>query len=296
MANTITALAPAKINLTLQITGKRSDGYHNLRTVMQSISLCDIVTVTKDNTKKDIAVTCTDGNIPCDGRNIAFKAAKAFFEGASIPKTGILINIEKHIPSEAGLGGGSADGAAVFTALNSLFGSPLSEAELCSLSARVGADIPFCIKGGTILCEGIGEILTPLSPLPECCIVIGKGEAGISTKEAYTAADASPQNTVRNFETSVFDRGINEIADACFNAFEAVNKDKMHNRFYSEIHRIKETMLSHGALCSVMSGSGSAVFGLFTEMNAAEGCCLSLDSSGFFSALCRPIKHGAVIL
>lgn len=281
-------LAPAKINLALHITGKRPDGFHTLKTVMQSVSLCDIVIVEKTGRENIIDISCTDKNIPTDGRNIVFKAAEAFFNRANIPDRGIRIHIEKHIPSEAGLGGGSSDGAAVFAALNKLYGEPLTEEELCSLSAGTGADIPFCIKGGTILCEGIGEIFTPVKPLPDCYIVIGKGEKGISTKEAYDAIDRLPESRNSGFDVSSFEGSIEEIAKSCFNVFEQVSGN-------DEINLIKKVMLAHGALCSVMSGSGSAVFGIFTDAAKAEKCCLELDGKGFFSAMCRPVGHGAKI-
>ncbi|MGN0607888.1 MAG: 4-(cytidine 5'-diphospho)-2-C-methyl-D-erythritol kinase [Oscillospiraceae bacterium] len=282
-------LAPAKINLALHITGKRPDGFHTLKTVMQSVSLCDIVTVEKTDGEKGIEISCTDKSIPTDGRNIVFKAAEAFFNRTNIPNRGIKIHIEKHIPSEAGLGGGSSDGAAVFAALNRLYGEPLTEEELCSLSAGVGADIPFCIKGGTTLCEGIGEILTPIKPLPDCHIVIGKGEKGVSTKEAYNAIDRLPESTGCGFDTALFEGSIEEIAGSCFNVFEQVSGN-------DEISSIKEAMLACGALCSVMSGSGSAVFGIFTDEERAEKCAIELGGKGFYSALCRPIAHGAKII
>lgn len=282
-------LVPAKINLALHITGKRPDGFHTLKTVMQSVSLCDIVTVEKTNGEKGIEISCTDKNIPTDGRNIVFKAAEAFFNRTNIPNTGIRIHIEKHIPSEAGLGGGSSDGAAVFTALNRLFGEPLTEEELCSLSTGTGADIPFCIKGGTVLCEGIGEILTPIKPLPDCYIVIGKGEKGVSTKEAYNAVDKLPKTEENGFDTALFERSIEEIAENCFNVFEQVSDN-------DEIRSIKETMLANGALCSVMSGSGSAVFGIFTNAEQSKNACLEINGKGFFSAMCRPVNHGAKII
>lgn len=282
-------LAPAKINLALQITGRRPDGFHTLKTVMQSVSLWDIVTVEKTDGEKGIEISCTDKSIPTDGRNIAFKAAEAFFAKTGVPNAGIKIHIEKHIPSEAGLGGGSADGAAVFAALNRLFGEPLTEEELCRLSAGTGADIPFCIKGGTALCEGIGEILTPIKPLPDCHIVIGKGEKGVSTREAYNAADKLPEAEKGGFDTAVFEGRIEEIAGSCFNVFEQVTGN-------DEIRSIKEAMLACGALCSVMSGSGSAVFGIFTDAEQGERCCTLLNGKGYFSAMCRPADHGARIV
>ncbi len=289
MTDKITVKAPAKINLTLHITGKRPDGYHTLKSVMQSISLCDIVTVGLNGNAGTINISCTDPSIPCDSRNIAFRSAEAFYNAAGIENAGIDIHIEKNIPSEAGLGGGSADGAAVFYALNQLYGAPFTEDKLCSISSAIGADIPFCIKGGTVLCEGIGEIMTPLKPLPDCFIVIGKGNEGISTKEAYAAIDSNPEATYCDFDTAIFKGSIEKIASHCSNAFEKVSP-------LDEIRRIKGLMLGSGALCSVMSGSGSAVYGIFRDKPTAEEACAILAEDGYFSALCTPETKGALIL
>ena len=288
MTDKITVKAPAKINLTLHITGKRPDGYHTLKSVMQSISLCDTVTVVLNGKAGSIEISCTEPSIPCDSRNIAYKAAEVFYDETGIPNNGINIHIEKNIPSEAGLGGGSSDGAAVFYALNIIHGKPLSEDELCKISARVGADIPFCIKGGTVLCEGIGEIMTPLKPLPDCYIVIGKGTEGISTKEAYAEIDRRTESLNCDFDVSIFDHGIEKIASHCSNAFEKVSP-------LDEVRRIKGLMIGSGALCSVMSGSGSAVYGIFRDKETAEEICTILSEDGYFSALCTPKKTGVTV-
>ena len=282
--DSVTITAPAKINLNLNITGRLDNGYHTLMTVMQSISLCDKVTVSL-NGSGNISVSCSDPSIPADSSNIAFKAAEAFFKATGIEQ-GADIKIEKNIPSQAGLGGGSADGAAVFYALNRLCKDPLSEEELCSLSAETGADIPFCLKGGTALCEGIGEIITPLPPLPDCFIVIGKGSEGISTKDAYAEADRSPETAACDFDVSLYSCGdIRRIASHCSNSFEKVAP-------LDEIRRIKGMMLGYGALCAVMSGSGSAVAGLFNGKAEAEEICAVLKEDGYFSCVCKSLEHG----
>lgn len=286
----LTVNAPAKINLTLEITGKRQDGYHNLRSIMQSVSLFDIVRISL-NSKENIVVTCSDGNIPFGKNNIAYKAAEVFFEYAGISGTGTTIEIEKHIPSQAGLGGGSADAAAVITALNILCKSGFSTDELCRLGTKVGADVPFCICGGTVLCEGIGEILTPLTPLEDCIIVLGKGKTGFSTKEAYETLDAlkrSDNCVYRELDISVFTGSINNAANFCFNVFESV----LHNSETDAIHNI---MNSCGALNSIMSGSGSAIYSFYSDRTKADLCCSRLKSEGFFSCICRPIGFGPSI-
>lgn len=282
----MTVNAPAKINLALHITGRLDNGYHTLKTVMQSISLCDKVTVSLNDSGK-INVACSDKSIPVGDGNIAYKAAEVFFRAADISaETGADIYIEKHIPSQAGLGGGSADGAAVFYALNKLCGEPLTEEKLCEISASVGADVPFCIKCGTALCEGIGEIMTPLPPLPDCFIVIGKGSEGISTKEAYEKIDSCPEAANCDFNAADFTENLGKAASRCKNVFEKVSR-------VDDVLKIKGLMLGGGALCSAMSGSGSAVFGVFTDRSEAEDMCALLAEDGYFSALCKPVKSRA---
>ncbi len=280
--------APAKINLTLCVTGKRPDGYHTLKSVMQSVSLSDTVTVTL-NGGTGISVSCTDGSIPAGAKNIAYRAAEAFFLRTGIKAQGIKIHIDKKIPTEAGLGGGSADGAAVLTALDELFSAGLSAEHLREIGAEVGADIPFCITGGTALCKGIGEIITPLSALPDCFIVIGKGNTGISTKEAYEKIDVLADSLSYDFDTSVFSGSIREIAAVCSNEFEAVSD-------VPEIKKIKEIMLENGAEVSAMSGSGSAVYGIFTLEKNPEKAFGVLKHENFFAEICRPLNHGSEII
>ena len=175
--------AKAKINLFLEITGRLPNGYHTISTVMHEIGLCDYVSVEKTDSGS-ITLTSDCDTMPLDERNIAYRCAALFFEKAGIENKGINIHIEKNIPMEAGLAGGSTDGAAVLKALNEMYNTPFSIAELCTMGAKVGADIPFCIMGGSVLCEGIGEIMTPIATLPSCHILIVKGKEGVSTKWA----------------------------------------------------------------------------------------------------------------
>lgn len=284
MANSLTCLAPAKINLTLEITGRRGDGYHTLKSVMQSISLCDIVK-TSINKNGCISLSCSDANVPSDSTNTAYMAANAFrqFTGLDF---GADISIEKHIPMEAGLGGGSSDGAAVIKALDKLLETELDEKELLKICAETGADVPFCFIGGTALCEGIGEIITPLPPIEDCCIVLGKGNEGFSTKNAFTKLDKVKQLDYR-FDASDFSGDIKSAASKCYNAFERVSIN-------AETEFIRGIMRSNNALTAVLSGSGSAVYSIFKDISSAESCCFELDKKGFFASLCRPVNHGVI--
>lgn len=273
--------ANAKINLTLSITGRLPNGYHTLRSIMQSISLHDIVTVEKTSSA-EIEVIC-GGGIPSGDRNIAYKAAREFFRFADISDMGVKITVDKHIPSEAGLGGGSADAAAVICCLNELYDCDFSHETLCEIGASVGADVPFCIIGGTALCEGIGEVITPLSPLECECVLIAKGKLGVSTKEAYEKIDSTGIKH-SPWEASDFSGGFEGWAKLCSNDFEAVSGDP-------EVEAIISEMKSCGASLSQMSGSGSAVFGLFSEHENAESCRKKLSELGFFAEICGFAKN-----
>ena len=173
--------APAKINLFLDIRGKRSDGYHIVSMVMQSISLCDEITASRTD-DGDIKIVCSDENIPLDETNTVYKAVELFFKETEKENKGIEIKIKKNIPTEAGLGGGSTDAAAVLHALNKLYDTELSRKELAEIGAEIGADVPFCVYGGTMSASGIGTILSPLPDLPECYLVIVKPNIGVCTK------------------------------------------------------------------------------------------------------------------
>lgn len=269
--------AYAKINLTLNITGRLPNGYHSLRSIMQSISLCDIVTVEK-TALPEIEVIC-GGGIPSGERNIAYKAAREFFRFADISDIGVRITIEKHIPSKAGLGGGSADAAAVIRCLNKLFNCNFPQEMLCRIGVSVGADIPFCIVGGTALCEGIGEIITPLSPLSCGCVLVAKGSLGVSTKDAFAKIDSTKINH-SEWESSDFSGSFESWARLCSNDFETVSGNP-------EVRAIISEMRNSGAVLAQMSGSGSAVFGLYSESKKAESCQKKLAELGFFAEICE---------
>ena len=198
--------AYAKINLSLDIVGRREDGYHTVDMVMQSVSLCDRVRVTLNDSGR-INLACSKPHIPCDGRNTAFKAAQLFLNVTGLP-FGAEIYIEKHVPDQAGLGGGSADAAAVLRAMNRLCAGvlgrePLNTAELLYLGMRIGADVPFCVLNGTQRCGGIGEIMVPLAPMEPCTLLIAKPSLCISTPEAYSLVDRMPDGGARYTEAMV---------------------------------------------------------------------------------------------
>ena len=286
MKRSVEMSAPAKVNLYLDVTGRRADGYHNIESVMQSVSLCDAVTVSVDtgDTSGVIKVSCTDETIPADEGNICCKAARAFFDYTLAERCAVSVRIVKNIPSQAGLGGGSADAAAVIAALDRLLGTGCDAEQLCNICAGVGADVPACLLGGTLYCTGIGDIITPLPHLPGCFIVIAKGTQGISTAEAYGKID-SRGGLARNDIRSVFCSGdIRTISENCRNIFEEVTD-------LPEVGSIKETMLGAGALCAMMTGSGSAVFGIFDSQVRAEAAAAALKGE-FFTYIAQPVNEG----
>lgn len=280
--------APAKINLSLNITGRLANGYHSLKMVMQSIDLCDTVAVTAaESDEEQILITCSEPSVPTDERNIAFKCARAFFEQTSIPCGRVSIDIVKRIPSQAGLAGGSADGAAVLAALNDIFFTGLSDDELCKLGVKCGADIPFCIKGGTMLAEGIGEKLSPAPRLPDCYIALAKPECGVNTAAAFNAFDREGcfSDGGEALLNALSSGDLRLIGESASNALEAVCAPY-------ESKEIKRIMLESGAYGSVMTGSGSAVFGLFPSYSDAEGCLKKTGAA--FTKICRPQSRGVI--
>lgn len=281
------AKAFAKINLALDIIGKRDDGYHLLRMVMQSVSLHDEVKV--EAGEPGIRVICSRKDVPCDESNTVYKAAAAYFKHTGMAPN-VTIRIHKTIPSQAGLGGGSADAAAVLRLLNEMNGTKLSKETLCRLGLEVGADVPFCIAGGTALAEGIGEKLTSLPPLPSCCIVICKPTVSVDTKKAYALADAAAK-AESGYCTAMLEAvrasDICEVGASLGNEFEQV----MH---LTEVNHIKEAMKASGALGACMTGSGSAVFGIFSGMQEAAGCKAKLLAYYSDVFLCEPVREIAL--
>lgn len=256
----------AKLNLSLDVAGKLPDGYHEMRMVMQSVDLCDEVSITVTESP-GIRVCSNLHYLPNDERNIAWKAAQLFFSAAA-SDAGADIVLKKRIPVCAGMGGGSSDGAAVLRGLNRLFGAPFSGDALEELSRRLGSDVAFCVRGGTQLATGKGDILQPLSPLPDCSILICKPTFSISTPALFERIDQR-RSTIHpdtdGILTAIAAGDLLGVSRRMYNVFEDVLPRK-----FAAISDIKSRMLDLGADGTVMTGTGSAVFGLFTDAAAAE--------------------------
>ncbi|HZK21884.1 MAG TPA: 4-(cytidine 5'-diphospho)-2-C-methyl-D-erythritol kinase [Oscillospiraceae bacterium] len=287
MHKKMTVKANAKINLILDVTGTLKNGYHSIFTIMQSIDLYDTVSASLNETG-EINLLCSKP-IPCDERNTAYKAAQLFFSKTGI-KYGADIEIEKEIPVSAGLAGGSTNAAAVLALLNVMTGKNLSVAELCSIGAEIGADVPFCLVGGTALCQDIGSVISVLPDLPECFIVLAKPPQGVSTKKAYAEFDRAPWIRRPKNElmlNAAVRQDLKEIALYCANVFEQV----------IDIPKrvdIKHIMREAGALASCMSGSGSTIFGIFDNKDKAKKCALLLKQVVPDVFITTPQKNGIV--
>lgn len=255
--------AYAKLNLSLDVLGRKPNGYHDMRMVMQSVDFGDDI----DIELTDGAFTIDPGQsyLPADGRNLAMKAARLFLDGTG---RGAAIRVTKRSPVCAGMGGGSSDAAAVLRALNRLTGAGKTEAQLCALAEELGSDVPFCVAGGTQLAEGRGEILTPLPPMPDCAIVIAKPAFSISTPVLFGAIDAR-RSRMRPDTPGLCEAlaagDLLGVSRRLYNVFEDVLPRK-----WAEVFAIKSELLSAGALGAAMTGTGSAVFGLFDSDAAAQ--------------------------
>ena len=260
--------AYAKINLTLDVTGKRPNGYHDVCMVMQSIGIHDIVTVQTETGAEDIALTISHGDLPTDSSNLAYRAAQLFLQRTNKQSDGIRIHIEKHNPIAAGLAGGSTDAAAVLVLLNDLYQTGLTQEQLMEMGLALGADVPFCIAGGTMLAEGIGEVLTPLPHAPQAIVVLCKPPVAVSTPAIYRAIDSV--DIARRPDTQAMLRALEDgdlqaVSALLYNVMQPVTAN-MH----PEIEDICRMMREHGAMNAIMSGSGPTVFGLFADRERAE--------------------------
>lgn len=281
MNNTeMTLLANAKLNLYLDITGVRADGYHLLETVMQSVDLCDVVTVKLGG--KEIRVDCSNPEIPAGSGNICHKAAEKYANTLGEP-IGAEIRIEKRIPHGAGLGGGSADAAAVLTALNAMYGNPLGDGDLERLGAEIGADVPFCLRGGIQICRGIGDEMTAIKPFPECVFLVVKPDFACDTRGAYRQYDQAP--IPKRGKLAEFAESRGKFPELMYNVFERVYSD-------ARIDEITARLISAGAQGAALSGSGSAVFGVFQNEDLARNAALQLPR--YFTAVCKPVSKGII--
>jgi 4-diphosphocytidyl-2-C-methyl-D-erythritol kinase len=268
--------AYAKINLTLDVLGKRPDGYHDLKSVMQTISLRDDIEIDV-GTGEPWSLECDKEGIPCDERNLAWKAAKVYCEALNKDPDGLTIRITKRIPSEAGLGGGSADAAAVLRALNDYYGNPLSIWALAELGAQVGSDVPFCVVGGTMMCEGRGEKLRKLPDMPDCVMVVVKPDFPVSTPALYKKIDETVigQRPDQNaMESALLAGDLLKVAQNLCNVFDPVVTED-----HLELNYIKSVFHNYGAVGYLMSGSGSAVYAIVSEFEVAAVICSMLKEN-----------------
>ena len=283
--------AYAKINLLLDIVNRRTDGYHDLFMIMQSINIYDTVTVTETKSKK-ITISCNIDGIPLDEHNIAYKAADAFFKATGVKNKGINIDIEKRIPHAAGMAGGSADGAAVIIALNELTQAGLTADRLCDIGVKIGADVPFCIKGGTLLAQGIGDVLNKVKPLRKCYILIAKPDCGVNTAYAYKQFDLCGKTHTPDKLGMLYAMQSRDLKEIC---------SKMENVFEQFIRvdnkvEIKTVMRDNGALGVCMSGSGPTVFGIFEDKELAEKAAAELKGLAKDIAVTTPVSQGCRIV
>ena len=277
----------AKINLTLDVLGKRPDGYHDIKSIMQTISLRDDVAL-EIGTGKPWSVTCDREGFPADEENLAWKAAKLFFDTIKRDADGLSIHITKRIPAQAGLGGGSADAAALLRALNKHYGNPLSILALAELGSLVGSDVPFCVVGGTAMVEGRGERLRKVADMPECVFVVVKPEFSVSTPELYrkldeTAIARRPEHNA--LESALLAGDLGQVADKIGNVFDPVVTAE-----HLELNYIKSICNSYGSLGQQMTGSGSAVFAIMPSFEFAAVVCNMLKENYPQIFIARPVS------
>lgn len=277
----VIVLAPAKINLTLDIVGTRPDGYHLLESIFQSVNVYDFICARK-RWDKNIVLKAPGCDCPVE-KNTAYKAAVAFRNYTGIQK-GVSLAVTKNIPQQAGMGGGSADAAGVLWALNKLFHTHLTTEQLCEIGLTVGADVPFCVMGGTGYVTGIGEEIAPLPALPDCYIVVAQPDEGISTKEAYAAVDNAVITHRPDHRAAIAALEAGDLAGVCrqaVNVFESATQ-------LEGVADIRRRMETYHPLCSQMTGSGSCVFAVFEDENAAEACLEHLQADYPTAFICHP--------
>lgn len=275
--------AYAKLNLYLDVIGKREDGYHNIESVMQAVTLRDDMEILL-GTGEAWVVDSDRPEVPKNENNLCWKAAKLFFDTIGVDPEGLTIHILKRIPMEAGLGGGSADAAAVLRALDVHYGKPLSLDDLCRMASSIGSDVPFCVLGGTAITEEKGQILFPIIHEPQLFYVVCKPSVSISTAEMYDELDRmgiSPAAGTKKIVNGIHCHNAKQIADNLFNVFEPLAIRK-----YPVIGELKQKLISLGALNAQMTGSGSAVFGLFDSFEAAAEACDRLHENFADTFLC----------
>lgn len=274
--DSVTIKAMAKVNLGLDVLRRRENGYHEVKMVMQTVNLYDTLTFSK---RKDgeIAITTNTGELPLDENNLIYKAAKLIFSYTQ-KEYGVSIHLDKQIPIAAGMAGGSTDAAATLLGLNTLYEFGLEKEELAGIGVKIGADVPYCIYGGTYLSEGIGEILTKLPDAPDCYVVIAKPQIGVSTKYVYEnlhIETVKEHPDVDGMVDAIKAGTLDGVTQKMANVLETVTVKR-----YPEIDTMKQCLLKNGAENSLMSGSGPTVFGIFKEENKAKDALKELEKTG----------------
>lgn len=267
--------AYAKVNLGLDVLGRREDGYHDVRMIMQTIQMYDLLEIEKADTP-GIHLSTNLNYIPVNENNLVYKAAKLLMDQYNIQE-GVTVKLNKFIPVAAGMAGGSSDAAAALVGLNRLFQLGLGRQQLMELGVKIGADVPYCVMRGTALAEGIGEKLTALPPMPQCYILIGKPGISVSTKYVYTHLNVGPEThhpDIDGMIRALEERDLYGITDRMENVLESVTIPA-----YPVIEDIKDHMKAHGAVNAMMSGSGPTVFGIFDDKYTAERACEALRES-----------------
>lgn len=281
-------LAYAKLNLSLDVLEKRPDGYHEMRMVMQTVDLCDRLRL-ETGTGKPLSMRSNLGFLPADGRNLAAAAALRLAEDTGVDWSGLSIALDKTIPVCAGLAGGSADAAAVLRGLNQLAGLHLPPERLEEIGAKVGSDVPYCVRGGTALAEGRGEVLTDLPPLPSCHVVLCKPAFSVPTPELFARLDGvriRRRPDTAGLLSALAAGDLAGVARRMYNVFE----DALPPRRAAEIQRLKTELIQQGALGACMSGTGSALFGLFSDGETARRALAALSQLCPTCFLARPVE------
>lgn len=271
----ITRKAYAKINLGLDVLRRREDGYHEVKMIMQTVSLYDTLTFSRQ--EAGITVTTNKAELPGDENNLIYKAAKLLMDTYHIAG-GVKIDLQKNIPMAAGMAGGSTDAAAVFHGMNEMFALGMSEEAMCGLAVKIGADVPYCIQGGTALSEGIGEVLTKLPDAPDCFLLIAKPDIDVSTKYVYENLHANELKyhpDIDGMRAAIESGSLQGVIDRMENVLETVTVQK-----YPIIEEIKSFMRENGALNALMSGSGPTVFGVFETQEKAKEASERLAQRG----------------
>ena len=288
----LTKNAYGKINLYLDVLNKREDGYHNVRSVMQSVSLCDKLTLEITDIQGDnkISIISSDTSLKCDKSILIYKAWDKFFEATKIRGKKCAFTLEKNIPMAAGMAGGSSDCACALLLLNEAFGYPFSEGDLIKLGSKIGADVAFCIKGGTCICEGIGEIITPLNSFKDVLLVSAIDESSVSTPYAFSlldekyGTDCSDSGDICRVIDGIKSSDTKMVTEGLYNKFENVIIPKIEN-----VQKIKDIMVNNGAIGALMSGSGPSVFGIFDTEKTQKIAFDALKNNGIKAFLCKTV-------